>query len=204
MARAKKPVETVELFRAALSAVRGRTAKSPLYRWLRANHDEFLVDWSEGADWPAFVQGFTALGLTDRTGKAPVPETARKTWLQVRRDVAKAKAKAGKQAKGMPVLASNEIAPGVRAVQPLTDFSKGASRTPITLDIRPARPRLGAPPAEPAPSSSQPLPLMPETQSHQSANPSSSGLLTEAELEADLRRLREQMNARTVPIPKPV
>ena len=91
MARIKKPVGEIAAFRAALGAVRGRTGRSALYRWLRANHDEFLRDWGDGADWPAFVQAFAALGLTDRTGKPPVPETARKTWLQVRKDVAKAR-----------------------------------------------------------------------------------------------------------------
>jgi hypothetical protein len=145
MARAKKPPGEIDVFRAALGAAHGRTARSSLYRWLRAHHDQFLEDWTEAADWPAFVQAFTALGLTDRTGKPPVPETARKTWLQVRKDVAKVKTK---QAERAPILAPGEIAPGVRAHPPVA----GADYGRRTAAADPARQYStgAAPPRDPS------------------------------------------------------
>jgi hypothetical protein len=103
----------IEAFREALNAQTGRTARSSLYRWLRANHDQFLEVWNDAADWPAFARSFSALGLTDRNGNAPAPKTARRTWLRVRLDVARSKEKKSKAAL---ILAPGEIAPGVRAV----------------------------------------------------------------------------------------
>jgi hypothetical protein len=198
MAKAKKPTGEIDAFRAALKVARGRTARSSLYRWLRENHDEFLIDWTEAADWPAFVQAFAALGLTDRTGKPPAVETARKTWLQVRKDVAKAEAR--QQAKRAPPLAPGEIAPGVRAVPPP---SAGETRPQIKLEIRPAKPRLETPAAEPTPPSSQPRASAREAPPAQIASPSSEGA-TDEEVEASLRRMREQMTAKKVPIPKSI
>lgn len=114
MAKTTKSPATTELFREALAGVRGKTGRSSLYRWLKRNHDDFSETWREGSDWRAFAEGFAKFGLTDRTGKPPAPETARKTWLQVRRDVAKARAR--RDAPG--AVAPGEIAPGVPLVTP--------------------------------------------------------------------------------------
>jgi len=113
----------MKAFREAVNAARGKTARSSLYRWLRSNHNQFLQAWREGADWPAFVQAFTALGLTDRTGKPPVPETVRKTWLQVRKDIAKAKERrpGGASPRRIPSLAAPRRAiPAISTSRPPT------------------------------------------------------------------------------------
>jgi len=190
MARAKKSVEEIEAFRAALGAVRGRTARSPLYRWLRSNHDQFLEAWREGADWPAFVQAFAALGLTDRTGKPPVPETARKTWLQVRKDIAKVKADDTKRA---PSLAPDEIAPGVRAAP--VRRTDDAPRPRITLDARPATPRLNTATARSASRSTTAAPPSPRP-----TKPA--GGIDDAD--AQIRRVLDEIDGGKVPIPKKV
>ncbi len=203
MARTKKTVGEIAAFRAALGAVRGRTGRSALYRWLRANHDEFLRDWGDGADWPAFVQAFAALGLTDRTGKPPVPETARKTWLQVRKDVAKAKTR--QMGKSAQSLALDEIAPGVRAVEMPARNVDDAPRPRMTLDIRPARPHVETSAPETAAAPSQPLAPDPETPPDQISGAVSKGRsLTDEEVAANLRLLTDRLNARKVPIPKPI
>ena len=203
MARAKKSVDEIEAFRAALGAVRGRTARSALYRWLRAHHDQFLEDWTEAADWPAFSEAFARLGLTDRTGKPPLPDTARKTWLQVRKDVAKARAR--DPAKRAPSLAPDEIAPGVRAVETPARNVDDAPRPRMTLDIRPARPLVETSAPETTAAPSQPLASAPETRPDQISSPVAKGRsLTDEQVAEDLRLMRERLNARTVPIPKPI
>ena len=193
MARAKKSSDEIEAFRAALGAARGRTARSPLYRWLRSNHDQFLQAWREGADWPAFVQAFAALGLTDRTGKPPVPETARKTWLQVRKDIAKVKVH--EHARRAQSLAPDEIAPGVRAVEMLARNVDDAPRPRITLDARPATPRLDTAAAR-SPSQS----IMAAPPSPPPAKPA--GAADDAD--AQIRRVLDEIDGGKVPIPRKV
>jgi hypothetical protein len=203
VARAKKTVDEIEAFRAALGAVRGRTARSSLYRWLRAYHDQFLEDWTEAADWPAFSEAFARLGLTDRTGKSPIPETARKTWLQVRKDVAKAKTR--QMAKRAPALAPGEIAPGVRAVETPARIMDDAPRPRMTLDIRPSRPHVETSAPEITAAPSQPLAPDPETPPDQISSAVSKGRsLTDEEVAANLRLLTDRLNSRKVPIPKPI
>ncbi len=193
MARTKKTVGEIAAFRAALGAVRGRTGRSALYRWLRANHDEFLRDWGDGADWPAFSEAFARLGLTDRTGKPPVPETARKTWLQVRKDAAKAKAR--DPAKRAPSLAPDEIAPGVRAVETPARNVDDAPRPRMTLDIRPARPRLNTA-AERSPSQLS-------TAASPSPPPTKPGG-GDDDADAQIRRVLDEIDGAKVPIPRKV
>jgi len=192
MARIKKPVGEIAAFRAALGAVRGRTGRSALYRWLRANHDEFLRDWGDGADWPAFVQAFAALGLTDRTGKPPVPETARKTWLQVRKDVAKARTR--QMGKSAQSLAPDEIAPGVRAVETPARNVDDAPRPRMTLDIRPARPRLDMT-AERSPS---------QLSTAAPPSPPPRPVVGEEDADAQIRRVLDEIDGAKVPIPKKI
>jgi hypothetical protein len=141
------------------------------------------------------VQAFAALGLTDRTGKPPIPGTARKTWLQVRKDVAKVKTK---QAKRTPILGTGEIAPGVRAaVQPPAQIMDDALRPPIQLDdIRPARPHLGTPAASPLRSQSAAAsPLSP---------PSTRSATGADDADAQIRRVLAEFDAGKVPIPKTI
>jgi len=190
--RTRKPVGEIEAFRAALGAVRGRTGRSPLYRWLRAHHDQFLEDWTEAADWPAFSEAFARLGLTDRTGKPPLPDTARKTWLQVRKDVAKAKTR--QMSKRGHSLAPDEIAPGVRAVETPARNVDDAPRPRMTLDIRPARPRLDMA-AERSPSQlSTAAPLSPPPRP----------VVGDEDADAQIRRVLDEIDGAKVPIPKKI
>lgn len=62
---------------------------------MRQNHDAFAARLSERiADWDVLVRLFADAGLTDRYGRAPKPETARKTWQRVRHKVQDARTKA--------------------------------------------------------------------------------------------------------------
>ena len=192
MARIKKPVGEIAAFRAALGAVRGRTGRSPLYRWLRANHDQFLEDWTEAADWPAFSEAFARLGLTDRTGKPPLPDTARKTWLQVRKDVAKAKTR--QMSKRGHSLAPDEIAPGVRAVETPARKVDDAPRPRMTLDIRPARPRLDMA-AERSPS---------QLSTAAPPSPPPRPVVGDEDADAQIRRVLDEIDGAKVPIPKKI
>ncbi len=135
------------------------------------------------------MQAIAALGLTDRTGKSPVPETARKTWLQVRMDVAKGKAD---DTKRTPSLALDEIAPGVRAVEMPATLDH-TEQPPIQLDVRPARPLLMTVAAPPQPA---------EAPLSNSAPPR----LAEGgdDAEAQIRSLLEDAAAGKVPAPRPI
>jgi hypothetical protein len=199
MPPAKKSTLPFEAFEAAVSAARGPGGKSSLYRWLRANYDEFFEMWDEGADWPTYVQAFVDLGLTDRKGKPPALATARKTWLQVRQDVAKRKTR--KKGKFVPVPAPGEIAVGVRAVQDLPEPAGIRPRVPMKLEIRPSRPRVEAPETGPALPSSQALASASAAPANQISTPVT---VSTEDLDADTRRLYAQMNAKKVPMPKPV
>ena len=64
-------------------------ARSTLATWMRKNHDAFLERLTERvADWGVLCGLFTDAGLTNRYGHPPKPETARKMWLRIRREVA--------------------------------------------------------------------------------------------------------------------
>jgi hypothetical protein len=70
---------------AALSG-RGRYAgRSSLYWWMWENFAELQEARAKGAraDWRSAVEEMTRVGLTDRNGNPPSPETARKTWSRV-------------------------------------------------------------------------------------------------------------------------
>lgn len=188
----------LDRFREAVNGARSQTLHSPLYRWLRQNHDAFLAEWGgERADWQAFVEGFAALGLTDRTGKPPTRETARKTWMRVRADAAKAKAR---KAAGHKSLEREEIAPGVCAVA--ADPPAACVQPhdgPLTL--RPARPGMGFPPflSATVPTASaltNPEPVI--------DGDSSDGQGMATPFEVERRRLQAQMDGGKVPISKPV
>ena len=63
--------------------------RSTLATWMRKNHDAFLERLTgRVADWGVLCGLFTDAGLTNRYGHPPKPETARKMWLRIRREVA--------------------------------------------------------------------------------------------------------------------
>jgi hypothetical protein len=69
--------------------LRHASARSPLYQWMRQRHAK-LAQRLDGVrpHWAALAAEFGAMGLTDRTGKAPTGERARKTWWRVKADLA--------------------------------------------------------------------------------------------------------------------
>jgi len=63
-------------------------SRSTLGSWMRQNHDAFAQRLeNKRADWAVLAALFGDAGLTDRFGRPPKPETARKTWLRVRAQV---------------------------------------------------------------------------------------------------------------------
>jgi hypothetical protein len=118
-----------------------RHADRRLYDWMRAHHDELLVELGSGRIvWRPVMRVIADLGLVDDRGQKPTRDTAFRTWRRVRGEVAKACAK--KQDK--PALHTpGEIAPGVRALLGQDDQASAQPMvTPprMRLDIRPARP----------------------------------------------------------------
>ena len=120
-----------------------RDADRRLYGWMRAHHDDLLAELgTERIVWRPVMRVIAELGLVDEHGKEPTRDTAFRTWLRVRRDVAGSRAR--KQ--GRPAfLASGEIAPGVRTLPDQHDLTSGTGMLPMArqrrmqLDIRPAR-----------------------------------------------------------------
>jgi hypothetical protein len=86
--------------------------KLTLQQWMRENHDGFAARLTTRfADWVELVKLFAEAGLTDRYGRPPKPETARKTWQRVRTEVKAARAKT-------PPLRRVEAPQQVQPVQP--------------------------------------------------------------------------------------
>jgi hypothetical protein len=100
------------------------SSRSPLYRWLHANHDEFMAMVEESRPlWKVMAEGFAEIGFRTADGKPLPAGTVRNTWWRVRRDVAKARAKKSQTPKpaavSMPVVRSPlPSAPPVPAVNP--------------------------------------------------------------------------------------
>ena len=70
------------------------TLRSPLWRWMHRNHDRLSALFAEAPPaWEVLVETFGGMGLTDRAGRNPTAETARKTWYRVRRNIAAARAR---------------------------------------------------------------------------------------------------------------
>ncbi|MGI4939529.1 MAG: hypothetical protein ACRYHQ_02980 [Janthinobacterium lividum] len=88
----------------------GRGRRSPLSRWLRANHDEFaatLVAREPG--WDEVARGLSAMGLLDGNGKPPTGDRVRKVWWETRRD--KLATEAALQERSQPRIAGRNAPP---------------------------------------------------------------------------------------------
>ena len=98
------------------------SSRSPLYRWLHVNHDEFKAMVEESRPlWKVMAEGFAEIGFRTADGKPLPAGTVRNTWYRVRKDVAAARAKKKEQpaAVSMPVVRSPlPSAPPVPAVNP--------------------------------------------------------------------------------------
>lgn len=69
-------------------------AHSPVYLWLRRNHDGLLAQFGNTRiRWASVAATLVALGVTDANGAPPRAATIRRTWWRVRRDVALAQAR---------------------------------------------------------------------------------------------------------------
>ena len=174
-----------------------RNADRRLTDWMRANHDDLLAELGSGRIvWRPVMRIIAELGLLDEHGKAPTRDAASRTWLRVRRDVAASRArKQGRPA----LLASGEIAPGVRALRGDDDQAAGMGVPPMVgqrrmrLDIRPARP-LGD-----MPSSATQTPDIPAI----AASPAEVTVATPPEdADAQIRRVFEAIAAARTPMPK--
>lgn len=83
-----------QTYQAILGEVAHGGDRSPLFWFLVEQHDE-LVEHAAGKRmcWDTLCKRFAEHGLTDRRGAQAKPETARKTWLRVRRFVAQTRAR---------------------------------------------------------------------------------------------------------------
>jgi hypothetical protein len=78
---------------AVLAAIARSDERSTLFHWMHEHHDE-LVAAAAGhrMRWKALTARLAEAGLRDATGKPATERTARETWYQVRRVVAKRRA----------------------------------------------------------------------------------------------------------------
>jgi hypothetical protein len=104
--------------------LRHASARSPLYQWMRQRHAK-LADRLDGVrpHWPALAAEFGAMGLTDRTGKAPTGERARKTWWRVKADLAARTARQQRPADTAVQLLPPPPAQAARTTVPVGGFS---------------------------------------------------------------------------------
>jgi hypothetical protein len=102
--------EDAELARIA-SVLRLSSRHSRLYQWMRKRHAKLQDQFAENRpNWVTLAAEFGAMALFDAKGKPPSAHVARRTWWQVRHDVA---AKAGRK----QATAAASVA-GVQAVPP--------------------------------------------------------------------------------------
>ena len=175
----------------------GRGRRCSLSRWMRTHHDSFAAMLADReTSWDEIADALATMGLRDGADQPPTAERARKVWWSVRR--AKAAAAAKRQGAATPVvLAPGEIAPAVYVAAATGRSGADAPRPRVSLDIRPATP-LAEPRARPALPATSPAPDLSEQ----------AGLAGETGAAGDgaaaLQRLRQQMGAGTLPLPKVV
>ena len=93
----------------------GRGRHSPLYVWLRENHDALLIEFSKSAPaWAVLATYLGEHGIRDGGAKLPTARGARDAWWRVRKDVIAASARQLGQA--ARELEPGETVAGVRAI----------------------------------------------------------------------------------------
>ncbi|UZO94916.1 hypothetical protein [Roseomonas mucosa] len=171
------------------AGIGGRGRRSSLSRWMRTHHDGFaamLADKRPG--WDEVASALATMGLRDGQDRPPTAERARKAWWGVRQAVV-ADASGRATAPAYSSLASDEIAPAVRALPEPGPVGPEPQRPRLVPDLRPATPLGSSPPP-------------PSATTAPSTTPGSREVVDGA-AEA-LRRLRKQMGAAQVPLPKVV
>lgn len=148
--RRDKLARVLDTLQAAAGADKG--VRSPLYRWMKKNHDQLSAAFEETPpSWSALAATFGKIGLTDRDGKAPNPKAARQTWYRVRLDVA-----AGRTRRKGPVQAvldPHEVAAGVESLTRQPEAASPAAGSATSdrprpkIDFRPATARDPVPPS---------------------------------------------------------
>jgi hypothetical protein len=131
------------------------TLRSPLWRWMHRNHDRLSALFEQAPPaWEVLVETFGGMGLTDRAGKNPTAETARKTWYRVRRNVAAARARRAKPAPGasVPTVAFISTTSARSATPSAPVIPPAGDPDPRPRKFGLAHPR-GQPPATPPPRS---------------------------------------------------
>jgi hypothetical protein len=200
--------------RLSQAGIGGRGRRSSLVRWLNVHRDPFAALLAEQEpSWTDVATALAAMGVCDGAGKPPSGERVRKAWWAVRR--AKAMAAVKKRDTALPPLASDQLAPSVRAAAGAASVSAGA---PITagitqeavitptpdmhlrpkFELRPARPRtdLSRIGAEPA---SDNILTAAETSAIEVSAP---GAVETDHVADQLRQLEQSMGAKKVPMPR--
>jgi hypothetical protein len=113
--------EDAELARIA-NVLRLSSRHSRLYQWMRKRHAKLLEQFAEDRpNWAALAAEFGAMELFDAKRKPPSAHVARRTWWQVRHDLAakaaRKKAKAAASAAGVQFVPPPTAAPPAQAAQ---------------------------------------------------------------------------------------
>jgi hypothetical protein len=92
MARKPTPADMLMVENARARSI-GRGRRSPLYLWLRDHHDQLAESFVRTAPaWGSIAAHLANMGLVGGWGDPPAPETVRKAWYLVRRDMARSRA----------------------------------------------------------------------------------------------------------------
>jgi hypothetical protein len=101
--------EDAELARIA-NVLRLSSRHSRLYQWMRKRHAKLLEQFAEDRpNWATLATEFGAMALFDAKGQPPSADVARRTWWQVRHDLAAKTAR--KQAKAAASAAGLQAVP---------------------------------------------------------------------------------------------
>lgn len=174
-----------------------RSRQRRLAHWLNQNHAEIACELGTGrVDWQPLLAVVTQLGLVDERGAAPTASTLARTWRRVKRRVDAARRK--------EVLRPDEIAQGVRLVDPPTTVGSVGQPIPFQIPIQPVRP-LAAPQAITTPPASAPTAFLREGQSA-GLPPAAAPITTEQDQGADrlagtLREALGRAGRGRVPLP---
>lgn len=128
-----------------VETARAESGRNTLAAWFRTHHDELLAELAgRPIEWDLYLAVFAKRGLKDADGNTPTRTTASKTWHRVRAAIKTERARKQSQAASAAKLAPDEIAPGVRHLEPAHAAQAAPAQEPahprMKLDIRPARP----------------------------------------------------------------
>jgi hypothetical protein len=139
---------------------RGPGRRSPLYVWLRENHDGLMEAFAKSAPaWEALAAYLGEHGIRDGDAKPPTARGARDAWWRVRKDVVAARTR--RQEQPALELEHSELAPGVSRIVDLSvdspprsaDLAEDLGESPRTFRMATLRGH------KPPPPSSVPAPL---------------------------------------------